>query len=177
MTTLRVARGDLAGLDDLKVDSLALPLFAVRTQPQAAAGFADWRLSGRIARLILSGRFSGAKDEALLMPGQGRLGAHRIFLLGLGAPCGPHEVSFERAVEVLAEAGARRMAFGVPPGAQGGDEGQALTLVERFVGALGPRKAAFDEVVILDSDGGLAAHASALKAAAQQAGLQWGLAA
>jgi len=170
VTTARIAGGDLAGLDALDVDALALPLFAVRAQPQDVAGFADWRLAGRIARLIASGRFSGARDEALLMPGQGRCGAQRVFLLGLGAPQSPAKLSFDQAVQVLAQAGARKLAFGAPSMASPKDAGP---VAERFIEALGANQAAFDELVLLDAHGHLKEAEASLRRSAKDAGLSW----
>lgn len=170
MTTARIAQGDLAGLDALDVDALALPLFAVRTQPQDVAGYADWRLAGRIARLIASGRFGGARDEALLMPGQGRCGAQRVFLLGLGPPQSPAKLSFDTAVQVLAQAGARKLAFGAPTMASPNDAGP---VAELFLKALGANAPAFDELVLLDAHGHLEAAKASLRRSAKEAGLRW----
>lgn len=44
----------------------------------------DWRLNGRLSDLILQGRISGQFSESLIMPSQGRLSSHEIFLFGLG---------------------------------------------------------------------------------------------
>jgi len=157
VTTARIARGDLAGLDALEVDALALPLFAVRTQPQAVAGLADWRLSGRIARLIKSGRFTGLAGEALLMLGLGRVGAERIFLLGLGERKAADAVNLDAAVKVLEQALARKVAFGAS--VAGEDE---VGLVRAFLQAVGKRRTAFDEIILLDPDGRLEAARAAL---------------
>ena len=116
--TARIANGDLTGLDSLDVDALALPMYAVCEQPIAVAGYADWRLAGRIARLLKSGKFSGETDEALLMPSLGRIGPKRIFLLGMGVPQNLDEKRLgermKQIVAVLSDAGAKRLAIGAP---------------------------------------------------------------
>ncbi len=174
MTTVRIAAGDLKGLDALDVDALALPLFEVRAQPRAVAGFVDWRLCGRISRLIVSGRFCGASQEALLMPGLGRCGAHRVFLLGLGKPTASSKVDFEQAVTVLADASARKLAFGFPTTAEQEMDGAGhVILVGHFLKALAKKKSAFEEVVILDPSGVLASSSKGLKQTALTAGLKW----
>jgi hypothetical protein len=166
VTAARIARGDLAGLDALEVDALALPLFAVQAQPQAVAGFADWRLAGRIARLIKAQRFTGAADEALLMLGLGRVGAERIFLLGLGAPRPVGAVRLDGAVKVLEEALARKVAFGAS--VAGEDE---VGLARGFLEAVGKRRAAFDEIILLDPEGRLEGARAALAKAAAACGV------
>ena len=136
------------------------------------AGFADWRLAGRIARLIKSGRFSGAADEALLMLGLGRVGAERVFLLGLGAPRAGAEVRLDAAVKVLEGALVRKVAFGasVAPA----DE---VALARAFIEAVGKRRSAFDEVILLDPDGRLEAAREALTKLAASVGLSFARAA
>src|SRR5437867_3450420 len=83
---VRVQAGDVRGLDELSVEALCLPLYQVVKQPTSVAGCADWRLCGRIAKLLLKGTFKGEDGETLLMPAMGRLGADCIFLFGLGEP-------------------------------------------------------------------------------------------
>ncbi|HLV61352.1 MAG TPA: M17 family peptidase N-terminal domain-containing protein [Fredinandcohnia sp.] len=51
---------------------------------QGLAGLADWRLLGRLNRLLREGLFEGRVREALLTVGAPRLPAQRVFLYGLG---------------------------------------------------------------------------------------------
>ncbi|MFO1518434.1 MAG: M17 family peptidase N-terminal domain-containing protein [bacterium] len=51
---------------------------------KGTAGLVDWRLNGRLSRLILDSRFSGSRGEALLMPTAGRLDARELLLVGMG---------------------------------------------------------------------------------------------
>jgi len=44
----------------------------------------DWRLHGRLSRLLMSGFFSGHPGEKLLYPLNGRLGADKLLLVGAG---------------------------------------------------------------------------------------------
>lgn len=174
-----VARGDAAGLDALAADAVALPLWAVRGQPRSAAGFVDWRLSGRVARLLASGRFAGGPGEALLMPSLGRLGASRIFLLGLGAPRAAAAELFASPLEVLAGAGVSGLAVALPvvpgPVVPGGPApaGEEVEAALAFVAALGRAPASLGDVRLLDGSGALAAAAKRLEEAARAAGVAW----
>lgn len=163
MATARIAPGDLGGLDALSVDSVALHLFAERKQPRGVAGYVDWRLCGRLARLLLSDRFRGAIDETLLMPARPWMGADRLFLIGLGDPVKGRfgiEDRIEQAVATLADVGAKRVALG-----------GASFLLEAWL--LKARASQFDEVVLLDADGALQGAERALVAAAQKSGFAW----
>ena len=163
MTIARIAAGDLAGLDSLSVDSVALHLFAEKKQPRAVAGYIDWRLCGRLARLLLAERFRGEIDETLLMPTRGRIGAERLFLIGLGDPAKGRfgiDERVEQAVGVLADAGARKVALG-----------GASYVLESWIQRASPDR--FDEVILLDADGALDGAEEALEAAAKKAGFAW----
>ncbi len=115
-----LAPGDLAGLDALEVDALVVPLFEARAQPQGVAGNVDWRLSGRIARLLQSGRFTGRRGEVLLMTALERISAARLFLWGLGPAARWPEPDLATAlaplVRVLADAAVESAAVALPWG-------------------------------------------------------------
>ena len=163
MTSVRIAAGDLTGLDALSVESIVLHLFAEKKQPRAVAGYVDWRMCGRVARLLLDDRFKGEIDENLLMPAGGRIGAERLFLIGLGDPVKGRfgiDERIEQAVEVLCEAGARKVALG-----------GASFVLESWLARAKPDR--FDEVVLLDADGALDGAEEALEAAANKAGFAW----
>lgn len=51
---------------------------------KGSSGLADWRMNGKLSKLILSSRFQGAEGEALLMPTRGRLDSQELLLMGLG---------------------------------------------------------------------------------------------
>ena len=71
---------------------LAIVCFATTDRPlQGAAGRADWRLCGRLSKLIAEGRVAGHAGEAVLLPGGGGLRAPLLLALGLGpgASLGP----------------------------------------------------------------------------------------
>lgn len=74
----------LAGLDELTADTLVLCVTEEQRPLRGAAGFADWRLCGRLSRLLETGAISGATTEKLLLPSQGRLPTPRVVVLGWG---------------------------------------------------------------------------------------------
>ncbi|MEQ8272686.1 MAG: M17 family peptidase N-terminal domain-containing protein [Deltaproteobacteria bacterium] len=168
----RIARANPTGLDRLSVDAIALPFFQVRAQPRGVAGAADWRLCGRLARMLRDGVFLGALGEHTLMPSMGRFGAARLFLLGLGDPTdvtGPTIVGrLTNITSVLFEAGAKELAVAPPTPATSGD----VTAATWWIEAIGKSGHKFERVLLLDSDGALEAGRAELTAAAKKAGLQ-----
>lgn len=105
---------DLERLDGLEADSIALPMYFGKIQPQGVAGLVDWRMGGRLGKQILIERFLGELDDRLLMPTQGRIAPERIFLFGLGAGS---TFALEAAKDILTmlhEAGATKLALGLP---------------------------------------------------------------
>jgi hypothetical protein len=103
---------------------LAIVCFATTDRPlRGAAGRADWRLCGRLSRLIAEGRIEGHAGEAVLLPGGGGLRAPLLLALGLGpgASLGP------AAAEALARDAVGRglalraatLALALPPGELG----------------------------------------------------------
>jgi hypothetical protein len=109
---------DLAGLDSLGADSLAL--FAYQgPEPLGGLGdLVDWRLGGRIGQAQSRGHFTGQIDDQLLVPGPHRLGASAVFVFGLGPQEALTREAFRKrvahALTVVAQAGGRRLAV-IPP--------------------------------------------------------------
>lgn len=173
MGTVRIAPADLAGLDALSVDALVLPMFAVCAQPRSVAGYVDWRLCGRLARLLKSGRFSGGADESMLMTALGRLGAQRIFLLGLGPPRALDELGalLRRHVDILADAGAKDLAL-APPSPVVSDVPSPVFL-GGWLESIGGTSARFDEILLLDPGDELLMAQDSLQSASNKAGMLW----
>lgn len=180
MTRLSVGAGRATQLESLEVDALVLPMFEARVQPRGIAGHADWRLCGRIARLIREETFRGSTSEALLMPTGGRIRASRVFLFGLGPP-GPPVGSDLRArlseiVGAVVEAGAPRHAVGFPVSPRLGPSQEHADEVEwawAWIEAAATWRARVDASILLDEDGTLARSAPALRERARDLGLMW----
>ncbi len=126
---IEVADLGLAAIDALDVD--ALGVFVGPERPlQGFAGFADWRMCGAISRAIRSGLFQGERDEALLIPSDGRMHPARIFCFGLpDAPLAPDAFlgAARRLTEALARAGSETFATSMPQ-ISGGDAAFAARL-------------------------------------------------
>jgi hypothetical protein len=76
---------ELRRLDELKIESLFVPFFSDERPLRGSLGSVDWRLCGRISRMIERGIVTGAKGETVLVPARPRLPFEKIFLYGLGA--------------------------------------------------------------------------------------------
>lgn len=167
---VRIAQADLAGLDALDTEALALLFFLRYGQPRDVAGYADWRLSGRVARLFRQRVFTGAVGEALLMPSRGRLGAKRIFLLGLGPEDADDRALGERMrahARVLADAGAKMVAVATPPD----PAGQKDRLPSCWLEAASS-EARFERILVLVMD--RSQHdLRSLESVARRGGLRW----
>ena len=81
---VRTAHIDLAGLDGLDCDALALGIFSDDRPLRSVAGFCDWRLNGRLSALVRNGQFACQPEEVMLTDTVGRIGTARVLLFGLG---------------------------------------------------------------------------------------------
>lgn len=166
--------GDLEGLDRLQVDTIAVPMFSRKAQPDGTAGYIDWRLCGRLSRLIGEGVFTGRRGEALLTSSLGRIPAGRLFLLGMGdteLDSGQLQDALDIHARVLLEAGARTVAMAtVSPGFID----RSLEWFEAWLLAVRRTQSSFDELILLDPDGSLTAGRERLSATCRTAGLHWG---
>ncbi len=74
-----------APVDEVKTRLALLTTFEDIRPLKGRAGLVDWRLNGRLSKLIRNSKFQGNRGEALLMPSRGRLDADEILVLGVGA--------------------------------------------------------------------------------------------
>ena len=79
-----LVRPDLHQIDQLTVDTMALPVFEDQRPPLGLTGLVDWRLCGKVSSLLISGQLSGRFREAAMMPGYDRFPASRLVAFGLG---------------------------------------------------------------------------------------------
>jgi Cytosol aminopeptidase family, N-terminal domain len=114
---------DLARWDESARDALVLPVFKDDRPLRGAAGLADWRLCGRLSRLVKSNRATAEAGETLLFPPGRRLRFSRILWFGLGDARGYSDERFRRdlarIVEVVAAAGAADWVLQAPGRASG----------------------------------------------------------
>lgn len=177
---LGLASGHRRALPLLSCESLLLPMFEGRAQPRNVAGHVDWRMCGRIARMVRSDRFGGRSKEVLLTPSRGRIGPERVFLFGLGKPAAPKEphIRFylERALQVVADAGGQDLAIGfsaAPSFLADADDALDADLVLQVIDVLPGLSKRFRRIRFLHAEGGLAPHAETLGRFAKDRGVTW----
>jgi hypothetical protein len=147
------APADLASLDQLKTETLCLPLFADERPLQGAPGLIDWRLCGRISELLVSGKMRGDLGEAVLMPARPRLTPERLLWVGTGAKAELDEARFRGFVRDLMERLVRlrvRSAALVLPGRARGELDPARAM-EWFLEESKPFAEGIDELTVLDT--------------------------
>lgn len=114
---------DLARWDEAQRDGLVLPVFKDDRPLRGAAGLADWRLCGRLSRLLRSDRATAAHGETLLLPPGHRLRFRRVLWFGLGDAKGYSDdrfrTDFAWIVDVLQRAGVAEWSIQLPGRASG----------------------------------------------------------
>lgn len=131
-------------------ETLVLPFFADERPLRGAAGLCDWRLCGRLSRMLQSSRVAGKWGEVTLYPPGKRLPFQRLLLIGLGAADRFDERAAHEASRVIADKMARlgppRYAL-VPPGRSTGRL-SARRALEIYVAEAQPAHSAADVVVV-----------------------------
>jgi hypothetical protein len=114
---------DLARWDEAKRDCLVLAVFKDDRPLRGAAGLADWRLCGRLSRLVKANKASADSGETLMLPPGRRLPFARILWFGLGDAKGYSDERFRKdfawIVGVVTKAGIKDWAFQAPGRASG----------------------------------------------------------
>jgi hypothetical protein len=153
---------DLSKWDTASGEALVLTYFDDERPLRGAAGLADWRLCGRLSRLIQSKKLSGAAGETTMLPPPGkRLPFGRLMLFGLGAQRGFDEARYRgeirRIRDVLGKAGIKQYAI-QPPGRATG------LIAARRAFELWADEPDTSDVTILESPSGQKEMAEALRA-------------
>ena len=81
---VRLAQPRLESLDELHGRCLVLTCFADDRPLRGLTGLVDWRLNGRLSRLVLREFVDGHYREATLTPSTSRLTFDRVLLIGMG---------------------------------------------------------------------------------------------
>jgi len=79
-----IAKPSLPAMDELSHDTLVLAHFADERPLRGVGGLVDWRLNGRLSKMILEYNLTGAWGEQLLYPQQERLPFGKVLYFGLG---------------------------------------------------------------------------------------------
>jgi len=114
---------DLARWDETARDTLVLPVFKDDRPLRGAAGLADWRLCGRLSRLLKTNKASADTGETMLLPPGRRLKFRRVIWFGLGDAKGYTDDRFRQdlkwILDVVTKAGATDWALQAPGRASG----------------------------------------------------------
>ena len=106
----------MEGVDQADAEALCLFIGSDERPLTGLAGLADWRLCGRLSRMIRSGMLTGSGGEALLTPPGTRLSFKKLFLFGLGDARNEDELAarVSDALRRLAQAGVKDAALQLP---------------------------------------------------------------
>lgn len=107
--SVHLLANELSRWDEVDNGSLLLTFFSDERPLRGAAGLADWRLCGRLSRLIKRDKLSGKPGEKLLLPPGRRLPFARILLFGLGPSNQFDEGAYREHVRRIREVAHRAM--------------------------------------------------------------------
>jgi len=123
LMALTVLPLDLARWDEAGRDCLVLPVFRDDRPLRGAAGLADWRLCGKLSRLVRDSKATADAGETMLLPPGRRLRFSRILWFGLGDAKGYSEERFRKdlawILSVVQRAGVTDWAVQMPGRASG----------------------------------------------------------
>jgi hypothetical protein len=98
---LRFITPQLRRLDLAATEVLVATLVEDERPPHGVAGLVDWRLAGRVSRLLLSGYATGQLGEVLLMPGKPKLPFDKVIFFGVGPRDAMSERTFRTVIEKI----------------------------------------------------------------------------
>ena len=107
----------LEAVDAAAAESRCLFIASDERPLTGLSGLADWRLAGRLSRLVRSGLLTGEAGEAVLTPPGSRLGFQKLFLFGVGPSEQAEEKLLEQisaAMRKLSQAGVQEAAMQLP---------------------------------------------------------------
>ncbi len=82
---VRFTLPELSALDALDAEVLVAAVYEDVRPARGVAGLCDWRLGGRISRLMRNGFITGKTGEVVMIPGKPNLPVDKILLVGVGA--------------------------------------------------------------------------------------------
>ncbi len=98
---LRFTTPELRKLDLLGTEVLVSTLASDERPPHGVTGLLDFRLAGRISRLIESGFATGRVGEVLLVPGKPKLPFDKLLLFGIGKQSEFNDPVFRAVLEKI----------------------------------------------------------------------------
>jgi hypothetical protein len=114
---------DLSRWDESARDCLVLAVFKDDRPLRGAAGLADWRLCGKLSKLIKANRATAESRESIMLPPGRRLRFSRLMWFGLGESRAYSEQRFKNdlawIIDVVGKAGVKDWALQAPGRASG----------------------------------------------------------
>jgi hypothetical protein len=98
---LRFVAPDLHALDDSNVEVVACAIWRDERPMRGLAGLLDWRLAGRVSRLLRERFMKGELGEVLCLPGRPRLVFDKVVVIGAGERGAFDEAAFRTATGAL----------------------------------------------------------------------------
>lgn len=115
---LRFTSPSLRALDRIGTEILIATTTLDERPPQGVAGLVDWRLAGKLSRLMLSGYLTGSLGEVLMIPAKPKLPFDKVLLFGLGRreefDLGVYEAVLDRMLRTLEGLRARTAVVELP---------------------------------------------------------------
>jgi hypothetical protein len=99
MLDLRFVPRVLRQLDDVSAEVIACGIYRDERPLTGLAGLLDWRLAGRLSRLVKEGFLVGEVGELLAMPVRPRLPFDKLLVAGLGPKSSFGEGAFRTVLE------------------------------------------------------------------------------
>ena len=96
---LRFTLPQLRKLDLSGTEVLVCAIAEGERPPRGVAGLVDWRVVGRISRLVAGGFVHGALGGTLVLPGRPELPFDKVLLFGVGSARDFSEQVFRKVVE------------------------------------------------------------------------------
>lgn len=91
-------------IDRIPTNTMVLTFFQDERPLKGATGLTDWRMCGRLSRLIMEKWIDGHFGEPLLMPSNHRLQSELVLMVGLG-PRAEYDLSrFKQVIEKIFDA-------------------------------------------------------------------------
>jgi hypothetical protein len=130
---LRFLPPELRRLDEASVEACACAIWSDERPMRGFAGLLDWRLAGRLSRLLASEFMRGDLDETLLVPGRPHVPFEKVLVVGLGRRSAFGDGTFRHSLTRMARAlegmRVRRAVIELPGRASGAIEPEhAITL-------------------------------------------------
>jgi len=106
-------------IDRIETEAVVLPFFSDERPLKGAAGLIDWRMRGKISKLISEGRISGAKGESTLILPDYRISAKKILMTGLGDSSRFNEMELKEAgskiIQQITHINVKEFTVALPP--------------------------------------------------------------